>query len=278
MAATAPSLLATAQGSSSSNAERRRRAQNTSIATPDVSIEILPGMASDYTVEKYRVGIPSLQTLPLEDYEPDQSDCSVQRVRQLEGQIKQILQSMQIDYENEEDDPALVYRTIHGETRSDTQLTYLIKARWANEDDGQRWYNAAAAIRTLFLSHLATRAVKVEILSWHLTAEKIVAIIEPDHLLVPAWSLLRPQIIQIIDSFPKISAGWKSIDVIRMGYFSENGSPTPVTVSITVDWDLYQADWQYAESQIKTLLNAHNFFDVEVHFERGDLDPTISDL
>ncbi|KAL8729291.1 MAG: hypothetical protein Q9181_005045 [Wetmoreana brouardii] len=70
-----------------------------------------------------------------------------------------------------------------------------------------------------------------------------------------------------------LQEGWKSIDVLRIGYSLEGDSSTPVTISITVDWTLDCYHWHIAEQQIKTVFRNERLKGVEVDFERGDVDP-----
>lgn len=134
------------------------------------------------------------------------------------------------------------------------------------------WLRAADEIRTLLInSSSLTRNIKVELWSWHLYTARIVETIDPRHPIVAAW----PQVLHRIRTFLRASSalnkGWRSIEVLRIGYDKEDHSPRPTTISITVDWGLDRQDWQAEERQIKDYLLDSHIKDVEVDFERGDV-------
>lgn len=215
--------------------------------------------------------IPALQLLPLVAIDPPPSLPAVSKVRELDIRIYQILRDRNIDFDF--DEAGLAYRVIPGEEISQETLTYFIPARWTSDEDAQQWYYAANDIRRLFVTHFLTRPVKVELLSWQLTALRTIRVVEPNHSLVAAWLTINPQIHTIIGEYPRLKEGWRSIDLLRIGYQSEEYSPTPVTVSVTVDWGLNRRDWIHAEQRIKAILDSDGLLDVEVEFERGDVDP-----
>lgn len=194
------------------------------------------------------------------------------KIHEFRPQIYQALRNHEIDFD--ENDTDLVFRTDPEASRSKDDLTFLITARWTSNEDGQPWYDVAAYIRSLFLTSFLTRPITVELLSWQLTAPKIIRVVEPKHPLVPIWPELNSRILRILNSTPKLATGWRSIDPIRMGYEDDQIERTSVTISITVDWTLDPPDWNEAEKEINNaLLSAGGLDDVNVEFERGDVEP-----
>ncbi|KAL9019535.1 MAG: hypothetical protein Q9185_003235 [Variospora sp. 1 TL-2023] len=138
------------------------------------------------------------------------------------GSRSQILENRSISSEDRE----VVYRTLPGQTASEFDITYVVRAVWRGDEDAQGWYSAAEEIRALFITHSATRPVKIELLSWELETQCKIAIVEAEHPLVPAWTAtINPRLHQIINKSPKLKDGWKTIDVIRIGFSSEEYQP-----------------------------------------------------
>ena len=194
------------------------------------------------------------------------------QIHEFQPQIYQALRKHAIDFD--ENDSDLVFRTDPEASRSKDDLTFLITAWWTSDEDGQPWYDAAADIRSVFLTSPLTTPITVELLSWQLTAPKIIRVVEPNHPLVPIWPEMNSRILRILNSNPKLATGWRSIDPVRMGYEDDQIERTSVTISITVDWTLDPPDWIQAEKEIHdALLSAGGLDDVNVEFERGDVEP-----
>ncbi|KAI4139670.1 MAG: hypothetical protein LQ341_004130 [Variospora aurantia] len=259
---------------SSTSSGSRSRVQNSSEEGSDLVIFANTATRS-YTAERFRLGIPALQILPLLSLPLPSNSPVVQRINVIEPRIEEILETRSINSEDRE----VVYRTLPGQTPSEDDITYLVRAVWRGDEDAQGWYSAAEEIRALFITHYATRPVKVELLSWQLETQRRIAIVEAEHPLVPAWtSTINPRLHQIINKSPKLKDGWKTIDVLRIGFSSEEYQPMPVTISVTVDWALNRHDWDSAEREIKAFVDACGFNDVQVEFERGNVDSTIFPL
>ena len=248
---------------------KRRRIQDSSISGSELSIASSSSGGS-YTAERYRVGIPALQLLPLKTL-PSLSPLASAKVAEFLHRIHALLERRYVEFE--EHDIDLCCRTIPGDTPSNDDLTLLIIARWNSDNDGQNWYLVADDIRELFVSTSITRSIKVELVSEKLTASRMLGVVESNHPMVTAWPTMRPLVHAIIAESPKLSAGWRSIDVVRIGFDSDDYYPMPITVSITVDWALDRRDWVHAERRIKETLESHNLSDIEVEFERGDVNP-----
>lgn len=60
------------------------------------------------------------------------------------------------------------------------------------------------------------------------------------------------------------------MDLLRLGFNLENPSKNPVTISVTVDWDIDPPDYKGQKFQMLAKLQVAGFPDVQVDFERGD--------
>ncbi|KAL8871280.1 MAG: hypothetical protein Q9174_002858, partial [Haloplaca sp. 1 TL-2023] len=247
----------------------RRRFQDDSVFSP---------VTAKYgcTYQDHRVGVPPLQLLPLSSISPDDSLPAVSAVRAVKSQIHHILRDHRVEFD--EYDAELVHRVIPGDDVSPDTLTYLVIAQWFGEEDTRRWFLAAEEIKDLFRKEDDTAHVKVEISGWQLARAKTMSIVEHGHPFIAAWPRIRQGIQEIFKGYPKVEQGWNSIDVVRIGYLSENAEPMPVTISILVDWELDERDWRYCKMQIQFLLQENAIEDVEVSFERGDVEAGIFPL
>ncbi|KAL9036469.1 MAG: hypothetical protein Q9180_004283 [Flavoplaca navasiana] len=94
-------------------------------------------------------------------------------------------------------------------------------------------------------------------------------IIEGDHPLVAAWSRIHPQIHRILQQHKELNRSWYSIATLRIGYRLPDSS-MPVTIIIIVDKSFDPPRWAEAEWQLKRMLDAHGFMEVEIEFEHGE--------
>ena len=259
------------EGSSrSAHSLGRRRVQDSSTEGSDIS-GISRSSPGAYTAERFRVGIPALQLLPLYETLLPSTAPALIKFREFLPRIEQILRDREVEYD--ENEVELLHRNIPGEELSEDDLTVVILAEWSNDADGQKWLLAAEDIHTVLLSSHLTRRINVELLSWQLTAPRTMLPLEPNHPLVGAWTRVNPRIHTVLEKTARLQETWKSIDVLRLGYVSEDYQETPVTISITVDWILDRRDWALAERQIAQVLAGEELHDVEVEFERGDVYP-----
>ena len=265
-----PTPPQTEGSSQSSHLLKRRRVQDSSTEGSDIS-GISRSSAGTYTAERFRVGIPALQLLPLSETILPSTAPALVKFREFLPRIEQILRDREVEYD--ENEVELLHRNIPGEELSEDDLTVVILAEWSNDADGQKWLLAAEDIRTVLLSSHLTRRIKVELLSWQLTAPRTMLPLEPSHPLVGAWTRVNPRIHNVIEETARLQEAWKSIDVLRLGYVREDYQETPVTISITVDWGLDRQDWALAERQIAQVLDGEELHDIKVEFERGDVYP-----
>ncbi|MCJ1474788.1 hypothetical protein MMC13_003448 [Lambiella insularis] len=257
-----PSTVGSGEATSSTN--RRRRQNN---ANEELAATVSSNLSEQgFTSERFRVGAPPLQLLPLESY-PIDSTAPQQKIGfdQMLPRIKQILASKNVDAP--QDEIELYYRRILGEPGLG-DLTVLIEANW-NDEACQSWLYAVEAIRSLLASNPLTKDIKVEISSWQAFTEKAIEVVEADHPLVGAWPDIKPYLHNILRSFPRLNNNWITIDVIRMDFVTAP-LPYPIVVSITVDWSLDPKDWLLAENQIQALLTSRGFPQVRPEFERGN--------
>ena len=254
---------------------KRRRVQDSSTEGSDLS-GISRSSAGAYTAERFRVGIPALQLLPLSETTLPSTTPALIKFREFLPRIEQILRDREVEYD--ENEVELLHRNIPGEELSEDDLTVVILAEWSDDADGQKWLLAAEDIHAVLLSSYLTRRIKVELLSWELTAPRTMLPLESNHPLVGAWTRVNSRIHTVMEETARLQEAWKSIDVLRLGYVREDNQGTPVTISITVDWNLNRQDWALAERQIRQVLDDEELHDVKVEFERGDVYPMIFPL
>ncbi|KAL9031270.1 MAG: hypothetical protein Q9180_006821 [Flavoplaca navasiana] len=94
-------------------------------------------------------------------------------------------------------------------------------------------------------------------------------IVEKDHPLVAAWSTIHLQIHRILQQHRSLENDWITIDTLRIGYHIP-GAPMPVTINVSVDKYFDPRGWAEAEWQIRQMLDAHGFNEVEITFEHGE--------
>ena len=270
-----PTPPQTEGSSQSSHPLKRRRVQDSSTEGSDLS-GISRSSAGAYTAERFRVGIPALQLLPLSETTLPSTAPALIKFREFLPRIEQILRDREVEYD--ENEVELLHRNIPGEELSEDDLTVVILAEWSNDSDGQTWLLAAEDIHTVLLSSHLTRQIKVELLNWQLTAPRTMLPLESNHPLVGAWTRVNPRIHTIMEETARLQEAWKSIDVLRLGYVREDYQETPVTISITVDWNLDRQDWALAERQIAQVLDEEELHDVKVELERGDVYPMVFPL
>lgn len=251
---------------------KRRRVHNSSLSGSELNARL---DVPNYFLERWRVGVPGLQQLPLTEDRAKDHPIASAKIRQLEECICQLLRDQGVYFDKYGIE--LVHRAIPNEPKSEDDLTLLIEASWESDADAQPWLNAASAIKELLVaSSSATRNVKVELWSWQLRALRTIDVVEISHPLVAIWKEdIKPRILSILDSTETLRNGWTSVDVLRMGYFIDHDfggtqTPSPVTVSITVEYGLIRKDWIKAQDQIRAVLDIKGLQEVEIEFERGD--------
>lgn len=236
-------------------------------------LDIVPRpLAGSYTAERYRVGIPALKPLPLLETEAYSFHAAYTEIRRLREPVRGILGGWNIQVPGMI--PCLSYRHKPGETPADGDLTVLIIAPWRDDEDAQRWYNAAADIRDLLGSNSITRDmdIKVELVAWNVVTPKLTDSVEEDHPIEKAWDdKIHSGVLAILKESPKVDQAWCTLGVKRTGYRFEGYCSMPVTVSIMVDFELERPDWLLAEQQIRALLDENGLHEVEIEFCHGEI-------
>ncbi|KAI4124222.1 MAG: hypothetical protein LQ338_004927, partial [Usnochroma carphineum] len=263
-------------GSSSSyeQALKRRRVQNDSSSDDALQVPPQSQVAREgYTSQKFRVGGPPLQILPLETtLIPHNHEVAVV-LRELVPRIENALSFHQVE-RDVEDPVAFVYRTIPEQMPAMENMTAYVPATW-NDSAPIQWLKAVDAIRAILVRDHRTRPIKVEIIAWQLTTPRNTEALEEDHPVVAAWPEIRPQVHNILGETTIVRESWLTIIVLRRGYnppWSDiDGSPHPsVVLLIIMDYVINPWQWRAAEHKIRNLLTAHGLTDVEVEFERGE--------
>jgi hypothetical protein len=63
-----------------------------------------------------------------------------------------------------------------------------------------------------------------------------------------------------------------STNLLRLGFYLRTLSANPVTVSVAVYWAVDPPDYQFAMDRMRSRLDEEGFKDVEVEFERGEIE------
>jgi hypothetical protein len=222
----------------------------------------------DHTCEKFRVGAPSLYLLPLSNYRVEETEPEYRIFNDLQPSFEEVLAVEGIDYE----EVAIYHRRIKGPAPSNPKedLTILVHATWAEGTSEERWRSSVEAMRAILIQR-NLQYITVEILSWELESPKYMSVVEAGHPFVEAYSTgIRDKVKAILNEEPDLEENWWAIDVIRLGYDSDR-KDNPIVISITVDWSLDPPNWATAERLIQDTLNEGGFREIEVLFQRGEV-------
>ena len=118
----------------------------------------------------------------------------------------------------------LYYRYLADEAEpSPSDLTVCIGADW-RKNFSQSWLLAVDDIRTLLISSDTVKDIKVEMISWQVTHERVIDVVEASHPLVRAWPAIRPHLHDILEQYPKLDENWCTIDLLRLGFILTLGT------------------------------------------------------
>lgn len=261
---------------SSGRLVKKRRVQNSSedtVTTTNTGLSTVSNISqSGFTAEKYRAGAPPLELLPLISSQP--SDELEHDFGILVPNILAILKDKSITVI--EESIQLVYRHSENDEQpeNDDNLTVLVRATWSKNADSQ-WIVAVDAILEYLLGkHLS---YKIEIISWQADTPRYVRPLEFAHPLVSVWDSFNPELMRIVSSSERLRFKWSTMDMLRIGwgYTARPGynasDDFPVTILITVDWEVDPHDWRKAEAEILALIYRYHFSDVKVEFQRGEM-------
>ena len=248
--------------SSSAVRAKRRRINNSSeesASSADSSVS-----QTGFTQERYRVGAPPLEILPLHEIPPSASLNA--KFLELESRMEAICSFRNIP----SDEMALRNRVTPGESSGGTP-TILIKAPW-NTNSSNSWLLCVNDLRELLIDN-ELAYISVEVLAQELFVPQFMGSIVRSDAIYAFWdSVLEPKVVDLLESYPRLVGKWRTIDVLRIG-----SQPTvernPVTISINVDEDLNEGDWLSAEADIQELVRGcdPSLHDVNVVIERGDV-------
>lgn len=268
------------EGSSTAEEQalKRRTVQNDCSTRPDLPITLDSNIGREgCTYERYRVGGPPLQVLPLSNTTLEHSDPAAVVLRQLLPRIKAIMREHGVELDEGEDTYGssntieFVHRTVNDESPSLHNLTVLIPATW-NDRAPYQWLMVVNELRELLVQDLRTRPVKVELIGGHHLRQQVMDVVEEGHPIVTAWINVRPQILGIITGSAHLRDQWWAVGVRRIGSQNWDGEgPLSTVVSILVNWDVKPIHWEDSQNLIKNVLRSHDLHDVEVVFSRGEI-------
>lgn len=270
-------------GSSSAEGQalKRRVVQNDSSTRTDLPVPGDSNLAREgYTYEKFRVGGPPLQLLPLHNTTLGHADPAAVVLRQLLPRIVATMREHQVELDEGEDtygfgsgnNIEFVHRTVNDETPSLQNLTILIPAIW-NEDAPFQWLHVVDELRGLLVQDVRTRPVKVELIGGQHLRQQVLHVVAEDDPIVAAWPTVGPQVLSIITRSVYLQDQWWAVGVRRIGqeqWDGEEGALTTI-VSILVNWDVKPAHWVESQTLIKNILDSYNLDHVDVVFSRGEI-------
>ncbi|KAL8657111.1 MAG: hypothetical protein Q9226_002244 [Calogaya cf. arnoldii] len=274
-------------GSRSSSSEyefqvKRRRVQDdrgrSDIPTPPPDTPIAQ---EGYSMQKFRVGVPPLQILPLETIKIDEDNEVVAAVWAEIPIFKWTCTINHITLLGTGTDAfEFVYRTVEGQAPTAEHMILCVKAEWT-DGCSRVWAAAANTIRASLRGNPITSAVRVEFISWQLFRPRFTEPLRDDDPIVNAWPQLRPEIHRLLNQSQLVSQNWLAIMVIRRGYIQpeteeNNGveltGDTSVVLLVITSYDIDPHQWAPQAHEIKRLLVQSGLHFVQVEFERGSND------
>ncbi len=275
------------EGSSTAEGQalKRRAVQNDSSTRSDLPLTFDSNLAREgCTYERYRVGGPPLQLLPLSNTTLDHSDPAAVALRQLLPRIIAIMREHQVDLDDGEDtygssnNIEFVHRTVNDEPPSLQNLTILIPAIW-NERAPFQWLHVVDELCGLLVQDVRTRPVKVELIGGPHLRQQLIDVVEENHPIVAAWHTVGPEVLSIITGSAHLRNQWWALGVRRIGRQNWDGeAPLSTIVSILVNWDVKPVHWVESQNLIKNVLHSYNLHDVDVVFSRGEISRNVFPL
>ncbi|CAH0058037.1 unnamed protein product [Clonostachys solani] len=237
---------------------------------------------------KYRVGMPPVRPLPLENTCDVADVCSPDVLDELYEKVADILRAHDIDLtepssvDDDFDDDfvvssgawsssceddierpiSLVYRAYPNVPES-ARLTLLVMARWT--DSPEAWELAVQAIRPLVLEHLPTQQeVDVEMIDEGHFVSLSLSPVGNDPEIARIWDGISREIVDVLQNNPASRGTLTAVTVFRAG--KTESSENPVTVYVAVSDDCAQADWPPIIADIKRIIEPHH---LELIFEHS---------
>ncbi|KAL8846650.1 MAG: hypothetical protein Q9221_008273 [Calogaya cf. arnoldii] len=275
-------------GSRSSSSEhekqvKRRRVQDdrgrSDVPTPPADT---PMAQEGYSMQKFRVGVPPLQILPLETIRIDKDNevaaavwakIPIFKFTCIAGKHITLMGTGTDAFE-------FAYRTIEGQAPTAEHMTLCVKAEWT-DGCSRVWVEAANTIRASLRGNPITSAVRVEFISWQLFRPRFTEPLRHDDPIVNAWPQLRREIHRLLNQSQLVSQNWLAIMVIRRGYIEpeteenngiEPSEDTSVVLLVIMSYDIDPHQWAPQQREIKRLLVQSGLHFVQVEFERGSND------
>ncbi|CAG9990835.1 unnamed protein product [Clonostachys byssicola] len=237
---------------------------------------------------KYRVGVPPVRPLPLENSHKVGDVCSPDVLDELYEKVADILHAHDIaltkpsnvgdvgnavdliddwgsSYEDEdytERPISLVYRSYPNIPES-ARLTLLIIAHWTNSPEA--WELAVQNIRPLVLEYLRTQQdVDVEMIDEAHFDSLSLSPVGDDPELTRNWDGISAQIVDVLESNPASRGNMTTVSIFRAGITTSSNNPINVYVSVSDDCS--QADWPPIIADIKKIIDPHH---LELIFEHN---------
>ncbi|CAH0027219.1 unnamed protein product [Clonostachys rhizophaga] len=241
---------------------------------------------------KYRVGMPPVRPLPLENSHQVSDVCSPDVLDELYEKVADILHAHDIaltrpsdvgdgvnavdlidDWGSSSEDEdytegpiCLVYRSYPYIPES-VRLTLLIIAHWTNSPEA--WKLAVQTIRPLVLEHLRTQQeVDVEMIDENHFNSLSLSPVGDDPDFTRNWDGISAQIVDVLESNPASRGTMTTVTVFRAGI--TKSSDNPITVYVSVSDECAQADWPPIIADIKKIIDPHH---LELIFEHNAWEP-----
>ena len=226
----------------------------------------LSELQQGWTNEKLRIGSPALVDLPLvsRDFPPGPELDAFNRLR---PQIEQILNARRVRWEW----MALVNRTDFGQREGTS--TYFVSTE-ARSGYAYTWQLAVNDIHVLFRNagprfEQYHPDLHVEIMDESLDQTWWTNPVEPDHLLVRHWEIIRRDLVWPIlhSSLPAhVLRDFQSMHVLRYGPFPKGDQRNPPTVVVSILPGHPYSEWREAENRVTGALPRYAIRDARCLF------------
>ncbi|EWG54907.1 hypothetical protein FVEG_13002 [Fusarium verticillioides 7600] len=243
----------------------------TNSISPKISCEMeRPRVISGFK----RVAWPELHRLPLIT-SARKLPASIEQVRRdIEHEANSIIKKYGLQFEDEEDhcDPQMEMRGVP-EKPSTAQPTILILAPWSAEK--QRDWETAAQEMAMFLADLSRVCsfgetdIHVEIMALELVKRTYYTNID-DPVFQSAWECLSSTIFNRLQSLRATQGHITCLSLQKYGTNDDILENDPPTVYISVSHESDETQWHEVVREVKKLLDAVEWTDVQVHIEHNE--------
>ncbi|KAF5643033.1 uncharacterized protein FTJAE_3393 [Fusarium tjaetaba] len=243
----------------------------TNSISPKISCEMeRPRVISGFK----RVVWPELRRLPLRT-SAKRLPLSIEQVRQdIEHEANSIIKKHGLKFEDEEDhcDPQMEMRGVP-EKRSTALPTILIFAPWPAEK--QRDWETAAQEMATFLADLSRvcsfseTEIHVEIMAVELVKRTSYTNID-DPVFQSAWECLSSTIFNRLQPLRATQGHITCLSLQKYGANDDLLEKSPPTVYISVSHESDETQWYEVVTEVKKILDAVGWSDVQVHIEHNE--------